>query len=182
MFTKFISLLLVSVFSFSALASNVPQAGNVVNSGAAMNSANPTQQLPPGTLPITLQCVEVTAAQYEWLSSWSSPASGGRVQFQVPSTQTFVVTSILYQSGLTATGLILGYGTAALGSKDTATPPTGSTPYGDVTNANGGIFSQGTAQTQFSIPVTFPASSFPYCFFLAGSGTANAFVTGYLTP
>lgn len=119
----------------------------------------------------------------------SSSTSGNYIQlrqvsgtnYQVPSDKVFYITDF-WAFSASASALAFGYGTAALGSDNTSTPPTGSKTllFNTSLGTAGPFYSLSTSATShWSFPgLSFPGGSFPY--FITGANTQayQIFVVG----
>jgi hypothetical protein len=101
----------------------------------------------------------------------------------VPSGKTLYVLGVYYTNSLgTGLQILFGYGTAAIASEGTTTPPTGAIYYG----SGNSVFVSGLstaaaagAYTYMPIPMSFPANSYPFVKFYGG-GYAGCVLICYL--
>lgn len=125
---------------------------------------------------------------YRMLQSAKSP--GATAQYQVSTGKTFYVTGIFinFTAVSAITSFDIGYGTAALASDGTATPPTGDVLYtnsGAATNQGTFSFASNTdASTMNSkfLPlagISFPADSYPYLLIRTSADSAGIILVGY---
>lgn len=170
------------------MANGSGNVSNVVNLGGPLNTGTPGATIPTTSLANAVVLVgtvsNTTSDNYISIASCSSPASSN-AQYQVPNGKTFYCTSIQLSIG-TAVGnraIQFGYGTAALGSANTATPPTGNVIYGSATGAAAGGIKTGPAGSgdyQWNMPVSFPANSYPYFRYDTSSESVCVIIVGIL--
>lgn len=157
--------LILALAPLSAVA--VPQASSIVQNGGAVNNNGPSRIVPRGSQTglVTLhgRITGSTGGNYLPLSK----LGGATGQYQVTAGKTLYCSGFWYKNGgapADPIGVQFGYGTAALAAYNTATAPTGNNPYGfSVTMAQSQIdLESKNAITWVPIPMTFPASSYPY--------------------
>ena len=179
---KYLTLLLMVLVAGEAFGATA-QVNNVVQfSGVSQTSGLSTYQ----TVPI--QAID-TSGFVTLGGGVSSSTSGNYIQlrqvsgtnYQVPADKVFYITDF-WGFSAAASALAFGYGTAALGSDNTATPPTGSkTLLFNTSLGTAGPFNSlsTSATSHWSFPgLSFPGGSFPY--FITGANTQayNIFVVG----
>lgn len=144
---------------------------NVFEIGAPANS-----KLPLGIFPISTGLFTIIANT----SSNSSPGylaltqmSGGAAngQYQVTNTKTAICFGFWAISNNSFQGLEFGYGTAALASNNTSTPPTGSVQYSAASNvASYALASPFPQAIYYNDIIQFPSQSYPYVLYTNQSG------------
>lgn len=167
------NLILLVLFSFNCFGSNVPTVSSVIQIGGSplttngTNVGNPAISIPIASIgslrTLTTGIASTTTGNFLMLVNQGTP--GAQAQYQVTTGKT------LYCYNLTSTGdatshLQFGYGTAALGSDNTATPPTGVKYFTSGSSAvtSGYINPPLTVASVISYPtmIYFPALSFPF--------------------
>lgn len=117
-----------------------------------------------------------TAGNYYVLTKMQSPT--GTTQYQVPNGKTFVAYGIYVYTSNAQSCVLPGYGTAALGSDNTSTPPTGSVPYSGSSFLCGMRSDVGGATRFLQTPISFPQNSYPYMIFQSGSTSYDIDIIG----
>ena len=150
----------------SGNVSNVVQYGGGAITSTTANGVPPQITIPLSNLSSMVTLMggvgSNTASNYYGFYSASSPAS--QAQYQVPGGKTLYILGIYVSTGSSAVTQ-LGYGTAALASEGTGTPPTGVIYYSaSSTVATAGQIGTAAspAYTYFPVGASFPASSYPF--------------------
>lgn len=125
---------------------------------------NPVGAIPVSNISklITLEAetTSATTGHYYQLMSLASPASKG--EYQVPIGKTFQSVGYYMSTGSAQVCVTWGYGTATF-TDDTNTTPTGAVDYTASTAGCGVRNDTGSDALRFiPLPISFPASSFPY--------------------
>lgn len=171
----FLGLILVLLTQKSFAATS--QVNSIVSVGGG-----PVSNLSAGNLPLnsidtsnlSMICGGMAssgAGQFFGLFSQSSPTTSA--QYSVPAGQKFYAINMWTYSSSSGAALQLGYGTAAIASEGTGTPPTGVVYYGATAAAADTGFVQPATlayQTFAAAGISFPANSFP--FFRTGTSSA----------
>jgi hypothetical protein len=101
-----------------------------------------------------------------FLSLANTMSPGSTAQYQVTTGKTLVCFGAYVTTGVgagSADSIRFGYGTAALGSDNTSTPPTGVVYYAGSTATSSIAMRVGGANTNtfYPFPMSFPANSYP---------------------
>lgn len=160
---KKIILLILALYSTGCFAATA-QINNVFKLGLVNNADNPAAIIPTTNLgtvvTLTAEVSSSTANNYLMLMKMNSPGSVG--QYQVPSGKKFYALGFYGQAGSANNCVLFGYGTAALVADNTATAPTGNVPYSPAATMCGVRIDVANTTKFVSIPLSFPALSFPY--------------------
>lgn len=175
--------LLLFLFSLSvSAASSTGAVANTFQVGGPENGSNPCANLQIGNLSTT-QLVTISAfignstgSNYLMLTKWNSTGSSG--QYQVPSGKSFRACMINVFCGTSNDTLTIGYGTAALGSDNTATPPTGVKYFSSGSQIPSMVTGPGGVVNSFPLYLEFPPSSFPIIQTNQGAQTYNVVMVG----
>lgn len=145
------------------------QTNNIVQFGGAKNSAGPGIVLPytsqGNMIQLSAFINSSTASNFLMFSAWRATGSSG--QYQVANGKTFrSAGGIFIFSGGGGNRFIFGTGTAALGSDNTATPPTGPVYYSSgatvssmFTDTNNGT---GSVWQWYPIYIEFAQNLYPF--------------------
>lgn len=185
---KFLTALFL-LLSTSALA--VTGSGNVSNvlqfsggggsSSALVPALSTSINVPLADLRI-IHCGNSTAPNYTMAWSYDGGTDTPNSQYQVDGvagTRKLYVYQVGVADVAVGNPAQFGYGTAPLIAEQTATAPTGSTPYGGSTVAFSGYQAMSTsAYTNISTWMVFPSQAYIWCRF-NGNGT-RAILYGYL--
>lgn len=171
-------LLALLLLASSAFATTIPQAANIAQFGG-LGASFPFINIPIGAASNVVTLIMgsggVTAGHFYEFIKANSP--GSTTQYQVPSGKTFTAYGIMFESTL-ADSTILGYGTAALASEDTATPPTGVVYYAATSTGATFITHPASAYQSIPISVSFPALSYPFAKAISSSHDLNIMLIG----
>jgi hypothetical protein len=159
---------------------------NIAQLSGPGNSTNPGLIVPISEFAKVVSLVAMgaitTSGFHRNFASMNAPSSTG--PFQVPASNSIHISGMLVAVNNTSPfGLEFGYGTAALGSQDTTTAPTGVVYYSTSSTYSGYKFDSGGTNIPkyWPINMSFPASSYP--FFRADGGIDyRIMLSGILVP
>lgn len=175
---KFLAIL--TFLAVNAHATVLPGVNNVVQVGHAVNSDNPCLITPAGSLgspqvvTLSASVAGSTANNFLMFTQWNTNAG----QYQVPSGKILKVCTLFVFCSTTSDHIGMGYGTAALGSDNTATPPAGVKYFSSGATIPILVLGAGGLTNTYPFYAEFPALSYPFLITSQGSVTYSAQLVG----
>jgi hypothetical protein len=138
------------------------QTNDIVQFGGGKNILQPSIVLPFANVNNLIQLSALisssTSGNFLMLSRWSS---AGSAQYQVNAAKHFYACGIFVYTNTANIQFTVGYGTAALGSDNTGTPPTGAVYFSSGSGVSS-LYTDATGWNFYPLFADFPASSYPF--------------------
>lgn len=172
---KILALILALLLYTESVFAVTAQVNNILEIGGQNNTTNPVAIRPIDTGLFTLvgNVLSNVNPGYVILTKMGGAGPTG-TQYQVTAGKTLMCFGMYFVTNGSSVGFILGYGTAALGSNNTSTPPAGEVQYTYVSN-DPTYFLNSTLPMPFYVTdiFQFPASSFPFVLYTQQAGNNN---------